>query len=140
MDHLNIPSENIIGLRDEELEYQENYVDDLKKLISKKKLKMTGQDGLTRIDLTLLGIGTDGHIAAHFPHSSSLHDTSSWVCDIRNCPRPPSNRISLGLHVINNSRKKYVALVGASKSTIASLVIKGRPSENRPASLLKGDV
>ena len=112
----------------------------MKKFIEEKKLKITGKDGLPRIDLAVLSIGTDGSIAAHFPHSASLNDTSSWVLDIRNCPKPPSNRITLGLHVLNNTKKKFVAVAGQSKSIITGLILLGRPSDIRPASLLKGDV
>ena len=125
-----------MGVRDGP-DFAKNYVEDLQNLISSQKLKITGRDGLPRIDLCILGMGTDGHIAALYPHHEALSDTSEWVLTVKSIPKP---RITLGLHVINNSKHKFVALAGPTKAVMAEMVLKGRLSENRPATMLKGDV
>ena len=122
LDHIKVPSENVIGVRDGP-DFAKNYAEDLQNLVNSQKLKITGRDGLPRIDLCVLGMGTDGHIAALYPHHEALQDTSEWVLTVKSIPKP---RITLGLHVLNNCKNKFVALAGASKAVIAELVLKGR--------------
>lgn len=84
-----------------------------------------------------MGVGVDGHIAALYPNSPSLQESSEWVLSISD--KAPE-RISLGLHVINNSKRKMVALAGPSKADMVNKVFRGGTMTNLPASLLKGDV
>ena len=81
-------------------------------------------------------MGVDGHVAALYPHHEALGDTSAWVLQIKS----PSNRITLALHVINNSKKKFVVLAGDAKAVMVEMIIRGKTTDKRPASLLKGDV
>ncbi|KAK8937215.1 hypothetical protein KSP39_PZI012807 [Platanthera zijinensis] len=66
----------------------------------------------------LLGMGPDGHIASLFPGHPLLHETSRWVASIRNSPKPPAERITFTIPVINSSA--YIALVvtGSGKADV----------------------
>ena len=49
----------------------------------------------------LLGLGPDGHVASLFPNRSQLAATDSWVLPVENSPKPPPERITFSLPVIN---------------------------------------
>ncbi|MDN5763736.1 MAG: 6-phosphogluconolactonase, partial [Microlunatus sp.] len=58
--------------------------------------------GDTALDICLLGLGPDGHVASIFPeHPSSYAD--GRVVAVRASPKPPPERISLTLEVINTA-------------------------------------
>lgn len=57
--------------------------------------------GLPVFDVILLGLGPDGHVASLFPNRSQLAATDAWVLPIENSPKPPPERITFSLPVIN---------------------------------------
>ncbi len=65
-------------------------------------------------DYCLLGMGKDGHIASLFPNSENLFKK----CITKPVTRKDFNRITLGLNVINNSKKILLWLNNKSKSKI----------------------
>lgn len=52
-------------------------------------------------DLILLGIGPDGHVASLFPNHKQVSMKKGWVLPVDDSPKPPPERISLSLPVIN---------------------------------------
>lgn len=67
-------------------------------------------------DLTLLGLGEDGHTASLFPDHDWGEDADSpAVLAVKNSPKPPANRISLSVHRLNQSRKVFFVVTGTSK-------------------------
>jgi 6-phosphogluconolactonase len=83
-----------------------------------------------RIDLILLGIGEDGHIASLFPGSPLLRETRRWVAPVLDAPKPPPVRVTLTLPVINSARHVVFVAAGPGKRAILSQVI--RPGLHRP--------
>lgn len=57
--------------------------------------------GLPIFDLILLGIGPDGHVASLFPNHKQVSVTKGWILPVDDSPKPPAERISLSLSVIN---------------------------------------
>jgi 6-phosphogluconolactonase len=68
------------------------------------------------LDLVLLGVGEDGHIASLFPDRASLNDTGSLVLPITDSPKPPPRRLTLTLPVLTHARRVIVATFGDSKA------------------------
>ena len=77
-------------------------------------------------DLTLLGMGEDGHVASLFPgHDLGIQTYSPKVLKVYNSPKPPAQRISLSMNRLNKSRKILIIATGERKNNIVSDYCKG---------------
>jgi 6-phosphogluconolactonase len=72
----------------------------------------TGQPVL---DLVLLGMGEDGHVASLFPGESESERRSPRVYRPVVAPKPPPRRITLGYGVLAAAREVWVLVSGAGK-------------------------
>lgn len=76
-----------------------------------------------KIDICLLGMGDDGHIASLFPHQD-YDDSRLAVASIS--PNKPANRVSLTIPFIAKSTKIFVMINGKTKAERISEVISGK--------------
>ena len=77
-----------------------------------------------RLDLILLGLGTDGHTASIFPGSEVLHETkrlvaAPWVEKLN------TYRITMTLPLLNNGASILFLVSGAEKAQIVKEVLEG---------------
>jgi 6-phosphogluconolactonase len=90
-------------------------------------------------DVTLLGVGKEGHTASLFPGNLVLEEESRWVVAV-DAPSffPPKNRITLTLPVINRSFAVFFLVSGAEKRKIVSLILEDpeRARESYPAAMV----
>ena len=80
-------------------------------------------DGLPRLDLILLGLGTDGHTASIFPGSEVLHETTRlvaapWVEKLK------TYRITMTLPLLNNGASVMFLVSGKEKAQIVKEVLE----------------
>jgi len=76
-------------------------------------------------DVTVLGVGPDGHVASLFPGRSSLDVTDRAVVAEPDSPKPPPARLSLTLPVLNASRQVWFVVAGADKADAVDAVLRG---------------
>ena len=69
------------------------------------------------LDLVLLGLGEDGHTASLFPGNAALQQTQP-VVPVHSAPKPPAERVSLSLAVLNAARHKLFLVSGAGKRDV----------------------
>lgn len=77
-----------------------------------------------KFDVTLLGLGEDGHTASLFPGTTVLTETQKLVSEVF-VPKLDAYRISLTYPTINNSRTILFLISGASKAEILHEVLEG---------------
>jgi 6-phosphogluconolactonase len=66
------------------------------------------------IDILLLSMGEDGHIASIFPNSSALWETKRKVIPIIG-PKPPFQRLTVTPSVIKSAKQIYILAIGDKK-------------------------
>jgi 6-phosphogluconolactonase len=77
-----------------------------------------------RLDLVLLGLGSDGHTAALFPGSTALEETTRLVVAVEaQYQDRPACRVTLTLPAINASRQILFLVSGLSKAGIVQEVL-----------------
>ncbi len=67
-----------------------------------------------QIDLMILSMGEDGHIASLFPHSNALKENTKNILSTF-CPKPPPSRFTITPKVINNAKEIFVLCFGDEK-------------------------
>ena len=88
------------------------------------------------LDLIVLGIGEDGHVASLFPDAPTLADESGVCLPVRDSPKPPPERITLSLSVLRAARRCLLLATDASKADAVTAMV-AEPSPRVPASLLR---
>jgi 6-phosphogluconolactonase len=89
------------------------------------------------LDVTLLGLGEDGHVASLFP-GHPFDTDGAHVMLVHDAPKPPPERITLTLSMLRTARTHVVYAVGAGKRDAIARVRAGDPT--LPASHLEGVV
>lgn len=82
-------------------------------------------------DVTLLGIGGEGHTASLFPGSPALEEKKRWVLPVV-APATPPNRLTFTPVVLDQSVNTYFLVAGKDKREILTSIQsepEGKPSE-----------
>jgi 6-phosphogluconolactonase len=80
-----------------------------------------------QFDVTLLGLGPEGHTASLFPNSQALEEKVRWVVPVQVAAVPP-NRLTFTLPVLNSSRNTYFLVAGENKRPILAALRAERDS------------
>lgn len=94
--------------------------------------------GDTVFDVIFLGVGPDGHVASLFPDHASVRETSATVVAETDSPKPPPERLSLTLPVINRSERVWLVLAGADKAGALGLALAGANVASVPVAGVQG--
>ena len=86
-------------------------------------------DPITPLDLTLLGMGADGHTASLFPGSPALTEDTRWVVSAK-APSgaPVENRVTFTYPLLATSRHTLVLVTGSEKREVLRSVLEGNPA------------
>jgi 6-phosphogluconolactonase len=93
---------------------------------------------LPRLDVVLLGVGPDAHIASLFPEQAGIREKDKTVVGVRNSPKPPPLRISLTLPAINTAAEVWMVVAGEDKAGAVGLALAGANPVQVPASGPRG--
>ena len=88
------------------------------------------------IDLNILGLGPDGHVASLFPGIADIDDVRT-IFAITDSPKPPASRISFTMKTINSAAEVWIVAAGESKADAVTKIIEGDLSI--PASYVRGN-
>ena len=91
----------------------------------------------TLMDVCVLGMGPDGHVASLFPGSATLTATDGVVA-VSNSPKPPPVRVTWTYPTINASEQIWLVVTGASKAVAAEQLQAGAPVQEIPAAGVHG--
>lgn len=75
-------------------------------------------------DLVLLGMGEDGHTASLFPDNPAT-ELKDIVVPVFDAPKPPPERISLGLGTLSSAREKIFLVAGMAKREALAKIVRG---------------
>lgn len=70
-------------------------------------------DSEPAMDLTILGMGPDGHVASLFPGNDL---NGALIIAVQDSPKPPPQRLSFSMDLINTSQKILFVVAGIDKA------------------------
>jgi len=81
------------------------------------RIAQLNTDGLPELDLVILGLGEDGHVASLFPGAASdvIENHHAYLA-IADSPKPPSARVTLSYAAIAAARRVWVLVSGQGKA------------------------
>jgi 6-phosphogluconolactonase len=92
-----------------------------------------------QLDLVLLGLGPDGHVASLFPNQPALEELERRA--IANEPRldPYVQRVTLTLPVLRSAPDVVFLVAGEQKADAVTRAFAGAPSAETPGSLVRSE-
>jgi 6-phosphogluconolactonase len=93
-------------------------------------------DGV-RLDLILLGLGPDGHVASLFPDAPTLEEAARRAIPAEPGLEPFVERVSLTVPMLCSAPAVLFLVTGAGKAEAAARAFGGEPSRSTPASLVR---
>ena len=87
------------------------------------------------LDLALLGVGEDGHVASLFPGHPALMNDDLRAVAITDAPKPPPRRLSLTMGYLLQTKKIWVIAIGPRKLPVLHAAIN-KTSNATPLDLL----
>jgi 6-phosphogluconolactonase len=89
------------------------------------------------LELLLLGLGADGHIASLFPGSRQLQERERWVTSGEARLEPFVDRVTMTLPALFSARRIAFLVSGEDKAPAVARAFAGEVTDEVPGSLLR---
>jgi 6-phosphogluconolactonase len=96
------------------------------------------EHGSGAFDVTMLGVGPDGHVASLFPGFAQLDVTDRIAVGVTGSPKPPAERLSLTFPALNRSKSVWFLVSGDGKAAAAAQALGGADVHDIPATGVTG--
>lgn len=96
------------------------------------------EHGSSELDVVMLGIGPDGHIASLFPGFPQLDVSDAMAVGVTGSPKPPPERISLTFPALNRAKAVWFLVSGEGKSGAVASALGGADRHDIPAAGVTG--
>ena len=83
-------------------------------------------------DVTLLGMGPEGHIDSIFPDTPAVAESERLVVGVRDCPKHPAERMTFTLPAVRRSRHVLVVASGEGKAEAVAHGLHGADPADWP--------
>ncbi|KAI7750328.1 hypothetical protein M8C21_021665 [Ambrosia artemisiifolia] len=134
-----IPESNIYPIKENlsPEEAADEYEQRLKHLVTKNKLKASPATGFAKFDLMLVGMGPEGHVASLFCWHFQRFEKKKWVTFITDSPKPPPNRITFTLPLINSASHVAMAVTGEDAADAVKMALGKHANDHYPLPVQK---
>ena len=89
-------------------------------------------------DIAFAGVGPDGHVLSVFPGSSQAAMTDPAVVGVSDSPKPPPQRVTLTIPLLNMARRVWMVAAGSEKSAAIGLALANAGVVEVPAAGVSG--
>lgn len=96
------------------------------------------EHGSGELDVVMLGIGPDGHIASLFPGFPQLDVTDAIAVGVTGSPKPPPERVSLTFPALNRAKSVWFLVSGEGKAPAVAQALGGADRHEIPAAGVTG--
>jgi 6-phosphogluconolactonase len=96
-----------------------------------------GSEALPHLDVLLLGVGEEGHVASVFPESPAAYENRP-VTAVRGSPKPPPVRTTLTIPAINTAEEVWLIAAGSDKAGAVGMALSGAGPVQVPAAGVRG--
>jgi 6-phosphogluconolactonase len=87
------------------------------------------------LDLAVLGMGPDGHVASLFPGHALLDRRGAWAAGLTDSPKPPPARVTLTLDALLAAHEIWVIAFGRDKAP-AVAEARNNPQSRLPVAIV----
>ena len=94
-------------------------------------------EALGGIDIVILGVGPDAHIAALFPHHELLSENELRFCYVADRPKPPREGFTASPALVSSSSVAFLLFYGEEKRDALRRFRECAPIEDAPVNLAR---
>ncbi|XP_076933704.1 putative 6-phosphogluconolactonase 4, chloroplastic [Bidens hawaiensis] len=134
-----IPESNIYPIKENlsPEEAAEEYEQRLKHLVANNTLKISPTTGFAKIDLMLVGMGPEGHVASLFCWHFQRFEKKKWVTFITDSPKPPPHRITFTFPLINSASEIANVVTGQDAADAIKVALGKHANDYYPLPVQK---